>query len=110
MDPTPHQVLHYEDIQHYRGLMVLEFGTNWCGHCQAAQPHIQAALRNFPHIDHVKIEDGKGKRLGRQFAVKLWPTLVLLKDGVEINRLVRPINVDMIETALLSLAESNAIS
>ena len=24
------------------GPRVLEFGTNWCGHCRAAQPLIQA--------------------------------------------------------------------
>jgi thioredoxin 1 len=34
--------------------------------------------------------DGPGRRLGRTFRVKLWPTLVLLRDGQEIGRIVRP--------------------
>ncbi|MGL4693346.1 MAG: thioredoxin family protein, partial [Stenotrophomonas maltophilia] len=39
---------------------------------------------------HVKVEDGKGRPLGRSFAVKLWPTVILLRDGQEIARAVRP--------------------
>ena len=41
-------------------------------------------------VPHVKIEDGPGRRLGRSFGVKLWPTLIFMKDGQEISRLVRP--------------------
>ena len=32
----------------------------------------------------------KGKRLGRTFGVKLWPTLIVMVDGHEAARLVRP--------------------
>ena len=72
------------------GLLLLEFGANWCGHCQAAQPAIQSVLAKHPDLDHRKIEDGPGRRLGRSFRVKLWPTLILLKDGQEVSRGVRP--------------------
>ena len=72
------------------GLLLLEFGANWCGHCQAAQPAIREALADHPDLDHRKIEDGPGRRLGRSFRVKLWPTLILLKDGQEVARVVRP--------------------
>ena len=63
------------------GATVVEFGTPWCGHCQRAQPLIEAALKDRADIAHVKVEDGPGQRLGRTFGVKLWPTLVFLKDG-----------------------------
>ena len=72
------------------GAVVVEFGTDWCGHCQAAQPLVQAALAAHPSVRHVKVEDGPGRRLGRSFGVKLWPTLVFIRDGEEIARLVRP--------------------
>jgi thioredoxin 1 len=36
------------------------------------------------------VEDGRGRPLGRAYRVKLWPTLVLLCDGQEIARAVRP--------------------
>ncbi len=79
-----------EEVDALPGPVVLEFGANWCGHCQGAQPAIAAALASHPALRHIKVEDGPGRRLGRSYRVKLWPTLVFLRDGQEIARLVRP--------------------
>ena len=79
---------------------VIEFGTAWCGHCIAAQPLIAAAFTAHPQVRHLRIEDGPGRRLGRSFKVKLWPTLVFLCAGREVARLVRPVNESAIEQAL----------
>ena len=49
-----------------------------------------AALAARDDIRHLKIEDGPGRPLGRSFRIKLWPTLVMLRDGVEVARVVRP--------------------
>ena len=51
-------------------------------------------------VRHIKIEDGSGRPLGRSFRVKLWPTLVFLRDGVELARVVRPANAEAIGQAL----------
>ena len=40
-----------EAIDARPGLALLEFGANWCGHCQAAQPAIAAALAGYPGLD-----------------------------------------------------------
>jgi hypothetical protein len=36
-------------------------------------------------VRHLRVEDGSGRALGRSFHVKLWPTLVFLRDGQEIG-------------------------
>ena len=82
------------------GATLLEFGTPWCGHCQRAQPLIEAALKDRAAVAHVKVEDGPGQRLGRSFGVKLWPTLVVLRDGREVARVVRPQGADAVADAL----------
>ena len=82
------------------GATVVEFGNPWCGHCRRAQPLIAEAFAAHPGVRHLKIADASGKRLGRSFGVKLWPTLVFLKDGKEVERLVRPASVDAIAGAL----------
>lgn len=89
-----------QEVQQTRGPLVLEFGTSWCGHCRAAQPHIEEAFGSNPEKPHWKIEDGKGRRLGRAFQVKLWPTLIFLSDGHEVERLVRPTDTSSIARAL----------
>ena len=81
-----------EQVNGLIGDTILEFGAPWCGHCQAARPAIQEVLTEYSELPHIKVYDGKGKRLGRAFRVKLWPTLILLHDGKEVARLVRPIH------------------
>jgi thioredoxin 1 len=88
------------EVDAMKGLVLLEFGTDWCGHCRAAQPAIAEALSQYANWRHIKIEDGPGHPLGRRFRVKLWPTLVLLRDGQETGRLVRPTNASDISNAL----------
>ena len=88
------------EVQAFQGLTLLEFGTEWCGHCRAAQALIAQALATSGAWQHLKIEDGPGRPLGRHFRVKLWPTLVCLRDGQEVARLVRPSSALDIETAM----------
>ena len=94
------------EIDALREPAVLEFGTDWCGYCQAAQPLIAGAFAAYPQVAHLKVEDGPGRPLGRSFRVKLWPTLVFLKEGKEVARLVRPQNAGEIGDALRRIAES----
>jgi thioredoxin 1 len=88
------------DIQGLRGTTLLDFGTDWCGHCIAARAAVERWVDAHPDVAHLRIEDGRGRPLGRAFRVKLWPTLVLLHDAEEVARVVRPrSDVDMVGLA-----------
>jgi thioredoxin 1 len=91
------------DVDALPGATVIEFGNNWCGWCRRAQPVIAEAFAAHPKLRHLRIADASGKRLGRSFGVKLWPTLIFLKDGKEAARLVRPASVEEIRKALTSV-------
>src|SRR6478735_718915 len=84
MDPTR------SDVDALSGATVLEFGATWCPICQGARSLIDRALARHSNVRHIWVEDGKGKPLGRSFRVKLWPTLIFLRDGQEVARVVRP--------------------
>ena len=90
------------EVEALPGLTLLEFGTEWCGHCQAARPAVEQALSAQPGWRHLKVEAGPGRALGRAYRVKLWPTLVLLRDGQEVARLVRPTVAGEVGQALLA--------
>jgi len=95
------------DVDALPGATVIEFGNNWCGWCRRAQPIIAEAFATHPELRHFKIADASGKRLGRSFGVKLWPTLIFLRDGKEIARLVRPQSAAEIGAALAKIAQGN---
>jgi thioredoxin 1 len=80
------------EIDALPGPLLLEFGIDSCPHCRGAQTFIKAVLKRYPDLHHIKIEDGPSRRLGRRFRVKLWPTLILMRGGQEIGRVVRPTN------------------
>lgn len=88
------------EIDSLGGAALIEFGAPWCGYCRAAQPLIASALSSHPEIRHIKVEDGKGRPLGRSFRVTLWPTLIFLRDGKETARLVRPADSAAVSEAL----------
>lgn len=92
------------EVDALAGTTILEFGTDWCGYCQGAQPVIGKALEEHVGVRHLKIEDGPGRPLGRSFKVKLWPTLIFLRDGVEVARVVRPADVESIQQGFKALA------
>ena len=92
-----------EEIDALPGPVLLEFGTEWCGYCRRAQPLVAEALAAHPGVRHIKVADASGKRLGRSFGVKLWPTLVFLKDGKEAVRIVRPADAGEIRAALAGI-------
>jgi thioredoxin 1 len=89
-----------DEVDALPGPTVLEFGTPWCGYCRAAQEPIAQALAARPQMRHIKVEDGSGRPLGLSFRVKLWPTLVVLRDGREVARVVRPRSAGEIGEAL----------
>jgi thioredoxin 1 len=79
-----------DEVDRMTGPVLLEFGAEWCGHCRALEPQLAKLLEDHPDIRHFKIEDGPGLRLGRSFRVKLWPTLVFMRDGQVLGQASRP--------------------
>jgi thioredoxin 1 len=105
LPPYTPETLSRAEVDALPGATVLEFGANWCGICQGATPTIAQALgASAAGLRHVRVEDGPGRPLGRSYRVKLWPTLVMLQDGREVARVVRPQGAQEVTEALEALA------
>lgn len=92
------------EIEALPGPTVIEFGNDWCGWCRRAQALISEAFAASPNLRHLRIADARGNPLGRSFGVKLWPTLVFLRDGKQVTKLVRPGSAAEIAAALAAIA------
>jgi len=86
-----------EEVDRMSGPVLLEFGASWCPHCHAIQPVLEAMLARSSEVEHIRVEDGGGKPLGRSFGVKLRTTLVFLRDGRVAGRIVRPSSEEIAE-------------
>lgn len=110
------------------GSVVIEFGVDWCPHCQQAAGPVADALAGAAGatgtagastdgsiaaatgpLQHFRLEDERARPLGRSFRVKLWPTLVFLQDGVEVARVVRPTTVAEVMAGLEQLGSNKEV-
>ena len=74
-----------EEIDALAGPTLVEFGSAMVRLVpRGRSPSSPGRSREQPGVRHLKIADASGKRLGRSFGVKLWPTLVFLRDGKEL--------------------------
>lgn len=101
--PYEPESLSRDQLDRRAGAVVVQFGTNWCGWCRAAEPEIEKAFADRPDLERIKVEDGPGRPLGRSFQIKLWPTLVFIRDGQVVARVTRPQSRSVIAEALALL-------
>lgn len=97
-----------DEVDALPGATVLQFGTDWCGYCRAAEPAIASVLGKADGVRHLLVEDGKGRPLGRSYRVTLWPTLVFLAEGREVARVVRPWDTSELDLAMERLRDETA--
>jgi thioredoxin 1 len=70
-------------------LVLVDFWASWCAPCRMMAPvlnDVATELEGSSHVGKVNIEEYQS--LAQKFQVRNIPTLILLKNGVEINRFV----------------------
>lgn len=77
-----------EDFQSLikEGLVLVDFYAEWCGPCKMLMPVVTRMSENMTDVKFVKIDVDKFRDVAKENGVKSVPTLVLFKDGVEVNR------------------------
>lgn len=68
--------------------VLVDFYADWCGPCKMLSPIVEAVAKETENIKFVKINVDEAQELAMQYNIMSIPTLVLIKDGQEMNRKV----------------------
>lgn len=70
------------------GIALLDFYADWCGPCKALAPTLERFASENPHVTVGKINVDENSNVAQEFGIRGIPTLVFLRDGQEVARLV----------------------
>jgi thioredoxin 1 len=80
---------------------LIDFGADWCGPCRALAPTIEELARDYNGKVLVgKLDVDENPKTAECFHVYSIPTMIVFKDGCEVDRLVGLCGKNRIEEAL----------
>jgi thioredoxin 1 len=76
----------FESVKNQSKPVLLDFYAEWCGPCRMLSPIIDEIGEERDDILVGKINVDENPELASEYGVFSIPTLVILKDGAEVNR------------------------
>ena len=71
------------------GVTLVDFNAPWCAPCRAQEPILDEVQKAFEgKATFIKLNIDRNQEIGIQLGIQSIPTLVLFKNGKEVNRLI----------------------
>ena len=87
-----------------QGVTLVDFHADWCGPCRMLAPVLDQVAKDVKgKATIVKMDIDSEQKTAAQFQITSVPTLILFKDGKEMNRLVGLRNGDAVKDFILSV-------
>lgn len=73
----------------YQGVSFVDFWADWCGPCRMLAPTIDELATDYEGKAQIaKLDVDANQNSARQYGVMSIPTMIIFKDGEEVDRLV----------------------
>ena len=70
------------EVEEYKGLVVIDIWATWCGPCKMIAPIIDSLEEEMPDVKFCKINVDNEPGLTKLFKVSSIPTVAVVKDNV----------------------------
>lgn len=83
------------------GVALVDFSATWCGHCEVEEEILKNIIPNYKSKVHFfKADIDQAPKAAGQFQVMSLPTIIVLKKGQEINRVMGGVDKGKITSIL----------
>jgi len=102
--PITVQDSNFDDLVHRYRLMVIDCWAPWCGPCRMVAPIIDELARDYTgRVFFGKLNVDENPQTSIRFGIMSIPTLLIMKKGSEIDRIIGAVPRDVIEAKLQKL-------
>ena len=82
-------------------LLVIDFGAEWCGPCKALAPIVDILSKEYAETVNIgKCDVEENDDVAVKYAIRNVPTLLFIKNGKIMDRLVGSVAKDSIKTKI----------
>ncbi len=85
------------DAEIAKGITVVEFWATWCGPCKMLAPVIEEISEANKDVKFGKVDINAQQVVASRFGLMSIPTLILFKDGQEVDRMIGAYPRELIE-------------
>ena len=78
----------FEDEIDTDKVVLVDFYATWCGPCKKLSPILEEVATEHDEIKLIKVDVDQNPNLSQQFSITAMPTLVVIKNGEEVDRSV----------------------
>ena len=89
-----------EEVLKSEKTVLVDFYADWCGPCKMLSPIIDEIAEENSEIKVVKVNVDDAQDLAMKYQVMSIPTLVVIKNGEEVNRSVGLIDKSQVENLI----------
>lgn len=80
--------------------VIVDFWAEWCGPCKMISPMLEKMSNNVKNVRFAKINVEQASDLAEEFGITGIPTLVLMKNNVEVKRIVGVVSESKLQSVI----------